>query len=117
MRSPTISTVAASNGVGQLLPASLMARAYVSASSGCWLWLGALTSEGYGRVRWKKRQVYVHRLAYAIVHGRVPSGKLVCHKCDVRECFNPAHLQSGSHSTNLRHQYQRGRRKPKEVVP
>lgn len=84
--------------------------------SGCWLWTGARNNCGYGKVRWRGRLVYVHRLAYYLTHGRNPQGGCVLHKCDTPACFNPEHLQGGTHSTNLKHQYQRNRRRtPKPI--
>ena len=46
---------------------------------GCWLWLGARDSHGYGKFRVSKRQVGVHRFAYELHHGPIPTGMLVDH--------------------------------------
>lgn len=92
-------------------------RLRVITERGCWEYTGYRNRDGYVKVWWKGRRVFLHRLVYALAHGRVPSGKLVTHECDNPPCFNPDHLHSGTHSTNLKHQYQRGRRKPKELIP
>lgn len=101
-----------------MLPARILNRIVVT-ESGCWQWLGCRgNKEGHGQVYWRGKMVYVHRLAYAFKHGRVPGGKYVCHTCDNPPCCNPDHLIAGSARTNLRHQYQRFRRskKPQELI-
>ena len=80
----------------------------------CWIYTGCRNNNGYGKVRWKGRLVYMHRLAYALAHGRVPSGKIVCHQCDTKPCFNPACLQAGTKSTNMK-QYHRRHGKRREA--
>lgn len=51
--------------------------------SGCWLWVGPLTKKGYGR----------HRLSYQAFKGEIPIGMQLDHKCRVRCCVNPDHLE------------------------
>jgi hypothetical protein len=81
-------------------------------ADGCWLWLGALTTRGYGKVTPpgnKGHTVYVHRIAYALRHGEIPAGLFVCHACDVPNCINPAHLFLGTARDNSLDQKQKGR--------
>ena len=77
----------------------------------CWNWTGSLAGKGYGQMKLtsQRRQVYAHRVAFAISHGEVPEGKYVCHSCDNPKCCNPAHLWAGSHEENLRDMAEKGR--------
>lgn len=57
-------------------------------NTGCWLWTGALNAKGYGRFG----NAMAHRVALQLVGRAVPTGFEVDHKCSVRACVNPAHL-------------------------
>lgn len=68
-------------------------HALVAKTKSCWVWGGALTKGGYGKVKIKGKTLNVHRLAFAQKHAYLP--KQVCHKCDVRNCLRPSHLFPG----------------------
>jgi hypothetical protein len=70
--------------------------------SGCWIWLGAESSEGYGRIGYKKRVIYVHRWSYELFCSPIPTGMQIDHKCHNRICVNPDHLRLASHTENNR---------------
>jgi hypothetical protein len=73
--------------------------------SGCWLWIGNLNNNGYGKIEEK----YAHRVSYEIEHGPIPDGKFVLHSCDVTCCVNPNHLRLGSQKDNMQDAVERGR--------
>jgi hypothetical protein len=70
----------------------------------CWEWIG-LRKEGYGIYNRKT----VHRLAYELLHGPIPVGMIVRHKCDTRNCWNPDHLELGTTQDNIQDKVLRGR--------
>lgn len=69
-------------------------------SSGCWLWAGARTTNGYGAIRVGGRMARAHRVAWELAYGPIPEGLDVLHRCDVPVCVNPSHLFLGTDSDN-----------------
>ena len=53
----------------------------------CWLWTGALNSDGYGNltrvINGAKATVSVHRVSYEQFVGSIPRGMAVLHRCVV----------------------------------
>lgn len=73
-------------------------------NSGCWLWMGGIQSEGYGtlRSRTRKGSGYAHRISYVLHKGPIPKGLELDHKCRVRCCVNPDHLEPVTRKINVR---------------
>lgn len=69
---------------------------------GCWLWLASKTADGYGQFKLDGRMVKAHRLAFVWSGGIIPDGMELDHRCRVRHCVNPAHLEPVTHAENNR---------------
>lgn len=72
--------------------------------SGCWIWQGRLSKEGYGRITLRPghRSGLAHVVAYEEYVGPSIEGLEVDHKCRVRCCVNPWHLELVTHRVNVR---------------
>jgi hypothetical protein len=96
--------------------------------SGCWLWTGATTANGYGRFRVRRdsrwTHVMAHRWAYEAANGPIPDGIYpdhLCHtndadcpggtSCPHRRCVNPDHLDAVGDEENRRRARARARKK------
>lgn len=96
-------------------PAAFWSQVAVGGPDDCWPWQGALSSSGYGNVKWDSgdgrgvRNQGAHRVAYSLEKGPIPLRRVLLHSCDVRyrgieyrRCCNPAHLEPGTHGDNAR---------------
>lgn len=74
----------------------------------CLEWTGAIRS-GYGCLKVGEKIVSAHRYSYEIHIGKIPTGMMVCHRCDNKKCINPNHLFLGTAKDNVRDAIQKGR--------
>ena len=75
-------------------------------NTGCYLWTASVNNGGYGifgfRVDGRTRAVGAHRLNYEMTFGPIAEDLDIDHKCRIRSCVNPAHLEAVSHRENMR---------------
>ena len=84
-------------------------------NTGCHLWVGSLNQAGYGQFYNGSRIVLAHRHVLGL--DRALKDQSVDHKCNVRCCVNPAHLQIVSRSRNIWLAFNRDRRPTKPRQP
>jgi hypothetical protein len=84
--------------------------AKVRKGDGCWEWTGSVKPRGYGQVRYARRTVYAHRVAWELAHGPIPDDMFVCHSCDNRRCVR--HLFLGTAQENTTDMLRKGRSRP-----
>ena len=85
--------------------AAFWSRVGVSTPFQCWAWTGRKSPHGYGRFR----RTMAHRVAYELIHGPIPDGLIVRHRCDNKPCCNPYHLLAGTKRDNSNDAVRRGR--------
>lgn len=75
---------------------------HVNKTETCWLWTACRRSATchYGVVKYNKKMLLSHRVAWELTNGPIPDGLCVLHHCDVRHCVRPDHLFLGTHSDN-----------------
>ena len=85
-----------------LTPAERLAHyTRIDPLSGCHIWHGSINHAGYGKLNVRGKSLAAHRLAWALKHGPIPAGMILCHRCDVRRCCNPDHLVLGTRGDNM----------------
>lgn len=79
----------------------------------CVLWPKSLDGRGYGQTSGPgRRHRRAHRVAWEAVHGPIPAGLFVCHRCDNPPCINVDHLFLGTAVDNSRDCVAKGRLSP-----
>lgn len=83
------------------LPARMQSKIAVT-ESGCWHWMAAVNSRGYGQWGVNGVSRSTHRVAYEVLVGPIPTDLQIDHLCRNRRCCNPAHLEPVTALVNQR---------------
>lgn len=70
-------------------------------NTGCWLWGGAQSAKGYGRVSINNKNKYTHRVMFEEHVGKIGAGMHIDHKCENKSCCNPLHLEQVTPVENM----------------
>jgi hypothetical protein len=74
---------------------------HVCEETGCYLWEGSCSPNGYGIVNFYGRTQSAHKNAWEEMHGEIPDGLIIRHKvCDRRNCLNTEHMVLGTKADN-----------------
>ena len=82
------------------LPDRFWSKCIPEPNSGCWLWFGATTSNGYASTSTNRIAIPAHKAAY-LATGRECGDLDLDHLCRTRNCVNPAHLELVTHRENV----------------
>lgn len=90
---------------------------YIKRPNGCWEWIGAKSSLGYGHLKIRGRLVIASRFSFELHKGPIPEGLLACHSCDNKWCVNPDHLFVGTQQDNCLDMCGKGRHWAQNKTP
>jgi len=95
--------------VDRIIQERFWAKVHQTRPGQCWLWSGAKTPAGYGKMAVNRVTRYAHHLVLEIDGRARPTDAIALHSCDNPGCVNPAHLTWGSQKENMRQAISRGR--------
>lgn len=85
------------------LPWRVQVGLILDETTNCWVWTRAVSKKGYGRIGYKGKLWFVHRLTWTKIKGKIPKNMQIDHKCRNILCANPAHLRLVTNKQNLEH--------------
>lgn len=82
------------------IKAFILARIKIDAM-GCWIWQGGVNNSGYATGLGHRGRG--HRQAYEAWRGKIPEGMMLDHRCRVKACVNPQHMEPATRSQNVKY--------------
>ena len=97
-----------------VLPDRFLDKVQFEPNTGCWLWTGSTSRDGYGKFHWSPSR-FAHVVAFQLMNGVIPDGMELDHLCHThdlscfgggtcvhRRCVNPDHLEPVTLQENAR---------------
>lgn len=75
---------------------------YIIDQNGCWIWQGAIMSNGYGVYVSEGISQTAHRFMYRYWIGEIADGLYLDHLCKNKRCVNPKHLEPVTQKENVK---------------
>jgi hypothetical protein len=77
----------------------------------CLIYTAGSTNErgGHALIKFRRRNMGAHRVAWILANGEIPNGLWVLHSCDVPRCIRVDHLRLGTPADNARDRDERKR--------
>lgn len=73
----------------------------IDEETGCWLWVGARSGNGYGYLKINGKAIGAHVWHWTQTNGPVPVDKELDHTCRTPTCVRPDHLELVTRTENL----------------
>lgn len=90
----------------------------IDPDTGCWLWQGTKTKDGYGMISIRGKEMKVHRVMAALFGEVLTEDDLIRHfECSERSCNCPHHLRVGTPADNSQDMVNSGRSLKGELNP
>ncbi len=86
---------------GITIPLELRFWEKVDKQKDCWIWTGAKSPAGYGKIYIGNSFVGAHRISYELAKGKIPEGLTIDHLCKNPSCVNPYHLEAVTMKENV----------------
>ena len=83
-----------------MLPERIASK-IMKVQDGCWLWTASLDPYGYGQTTINGLHRGAHRVVYQLLVGPIPDGLTSDHRCRVRSCVNPDHMEVVTRGENV----------------
>lgn len=96
-------------GGARPLTVRLFSKLTIDPGTGCLLWSGKGTLDGYGQITVNGRKEMVHRVMYRLFVGEIEPGMEIDHVAELgcvnRHCASPAHLEAVTPQENSRRRW------------
>lgn len=79
----------------------IMENIAIDPITGCWIWTQELRGNYSRMAVGRRKSRSAHVVSYEAVHGKVPAGLELDHRCRRPACVNPDHLEAVTHRVNL----------------